>query len=133
MNTFYGEAGNKLSPFFDLIVAGGTTSLGQKYIKMVHKMVGDMDCEIVYGDTDSIYMRPRFSHYTQTAANTYSLIEQATIIATKIRDIVNGVVGSLTNGRLKMEFEEILLPSLFMGKKKYCGVIHKELKILDTI
>ena len=33
MNTFYGEAGNKNSPFFDLVVAGGTTTLGKKYIK----------------------------------------------------------------------------------------------------
>ena len=32
MNTFYGEAGNRKSPFFDLIVAGGTTALGRKYI-----------------------------------------------------------------------------------------------------
>jgi hypothetical protein len=24
-----------------------------------------------------------------------------------------------------MEFEEVLCPSLFMGKKKYCGVKHK--------
>ena len=30
----------------------------------------------------------------------------------------------LTDGFLKMAFEEMLLPSMFMGKKKYCGVIY---------
>jgi len=28
MNTFYGEAGNQKSPLFDLVIAGGTTTLG---------------------------------------------------------------------------------------------------------
>ena len=25
-----------------------------------------------------------------------------------------------------MEFEEVLYPSLYVGKKKYCGIIHKK-------
>lgn len=137
MNTFYGEAGNKKSPFFDLVVAGGTTALGQKYIRMVHQMVATQDCEIVYGDTDSIYMRPRFSHYrahdTNTALNTYALIERAIQVAHSIRDQVNHQVGLLTDGKLKMEFEEVLCPSLFMGKKKYCGVKHKEVSLMPNI
>lgn len=32
MNTFYGEAGSQISPFFDLVVAGGTTKFGRTYI-----------------------------------------------------------------------------------------------------
>ena len=32
-----------------------------------------------------------------------------------------------------MEFEEVLLPSLFTGKKKYCGIKHKEVKIINNI
>ena len=34
-------------------------------------------------------------------------------------------MGDKTFGFLKMEFEELLCPSLFTGKKKYCGVIYK--------
>lgn len=63
MNTFYGECGNQLSSLFDVVIAGGTTTMGQKYIKMVHKYLEEHDCEVVYGDTDSVYFRPRFSHY----------------------------------------------------------------------
>ena len=94
MNTFYGETGNKKSPFFDLIVAGGTTTFGKKYIMMVHKMVAEFDCEVVYGDTDSIYLRPRASHYNlQNPIDTYDLIGSALEIAAKIRDTVNKTVG----------------------------------------
>ena len=64
MNTFYGETGNQLSSLFDVVISGGTTSYGQRYIKHVHKVIGDKDCEVVAGDTDSIYFRPRASHYS---------------------------------------------------------------------
>ncbi len=33
MNTFYGETGNQKSPLFDVLISGGTTTLGQKYIR----------------------------------------------------------------------------------------------------
>ena len=33
MNTFYGEAGNSISPLFDISIAGGTTSMGRFYIE----------------------------------------------------------------------------------------------------
>jgi len=39
MNTFYGEAGNSLSPFFLLQLAGGVTSAGQYNIKLVADFV----------------------------------------------------------------------------------------------
>lgn len=51
MNTFYGEAGNQKSPLFDLVIAGGTTTLGQKYIKQVHSYIEKNNCEVVYGDS----------------------------------------------------------------------------------
>ena len=63
MNTFYGETGNQQSSLFDVVISGGTTSYGQKYIKQVHKTIGERDCEVVAGDSDSIYFRPRASHY----------------------------------------------------------------------
>ena len=65
MNTFYGETGNQNSPLFDIIISGGTTSLGQKYIKQVHRYIEDNDCEIVYGDTDSVYFRPGYKYFKE--------------------------------------------------------------------
>ena len=34
------------------------------------------------------------------------------------------MIGVQTNGILKMAFEELLYPSMFTGKKKYCGVVY---------
>jgi DNA polymerase elongation subunit (family B) len=57
MNTFYGEAGNQLSAFFLLLLAGAVTSGGQYTLKSVHKVVSDLGYRVVYGDTDSLYLK----------------------------------------------------------------------------
>jgi DNA polymerase elongation subunit (family B) len=51
MNTFYGETGNQLSPFFLLQLAGGVTSAGQYNIKMVADYVKNREFFIKYGDS----------------------------------------------------------------------------------
>lgn len=55
MNTFYGEAGNKVSPFFVLEVAGGITSYGQKNIKFAYAYTREQGCEVYYGDSVAEY------------------------------------------------------------------------------
>lgn len=51
MNTFYGEAGNKLSAFFVVEVAGGITMAGQRNIKMSQAFVEDLGHKVYYGDS----------------------------------------------------------------------------------
>lgn len=51
MNTFYGECGNKLSPFFVLEVAGGITTYGKKNIQFAHAFVKEEGCNVYYGDS----------------------------------------------------------------------------------
>lgn len=53
MNTFYGESGNKRSPFFILQLAGAITTAGQKNIKMAQKYVEEKGCKTYYGDSVS--------------------------------------------------------------------------------
>ncbi len=55
MNTFYGETGNKLSPIFVLVIAGGITFEGQRNIRRVSNIVTSDGCDIVAetGDVDS--------------------------------------------------------------------------------
>jgi len=52
-----------------------------------------------------------------------------------LQNNINDIIGKQTNNKVKMEFEEILLPSLFIGKKKYCGVIynHTDQPIMQNI
>ncbi|RIA81939.1 hypothetical protein C1645_836155 [Glomus cerebriforme] len=56
MNTFYGEAGNSISPFYILELAGGVTSAGQRNLKLVADFVKSRGFQIKYGDTDSLYL-----------------------------------------------------------------------------
>jgi DNA polymerase elongation subunit (family B) len=51
MNTFYGETGNHLSPFFLLELAGGVTSAGQTNIKLVASYAENKGFNIKYGDS----------------------------------------------------------------------------------
>ena len=55
MNTFYGEAGNKRSPFFVMEVAGGVTTYGQKNIKLAYAFVKEHGCNVYYGDSVAEY------------------------------------------------------------------------------
>lgn len=51
MNTFYGCAGNQISPLFMLPVAGGITSAGQANIRKAYDHVVGKDCKVYYGDS----------------------------------------------------------------------------------
>lgn len=55
MNTFYGECGNKLSPFFVLEVAGGITSYGKQNIQFAYAFVKEAGCNVYYGDSVAEY------------------------------------------------------------------------------
>jgi DNA polymerase elongation subunit (family B) len=50
-NTFYGESGNFRSPVYELLVAAGTTTTGQKNIKLVAEFVTSKGYGVQYGDS----------------------------------------------------------------------------------
>lgn len=56
VNTSYGESGNFRSPIYQLLVAAGITTAGQKYIKSAADFVMKKGYIVHYGDTDSIYI-----------------------------------------------------------------------------
>jgi len=136
MNTFYGEAGRSVSPFFLLQLAGGVTTAGQYNIKMVADFVAKKGFRIKYGDTDSLYLSPPERVFAE-ADRRYALgeaskerywTEMVKITMAELdglRDQVNAHLAS-DNGtpHLTMAYEEVLYPVVFTGKKKYFGVAH---------
>lgn len=139
MNTFYGETGNKLSPFFVLAIAGGITSAGQHNIKMISDVVTKEGCKLYYGDTDSCYIscpakffveldREYYSgrmckkkYCTALVKETFKQIEVIKKLANKYLIKDNGT------GFLSMAYEEVLYPCLFLLKKMYAGVEHQRI------
>lgn len=136
MNTFYGEVGNKSSPLFLLQVAGGITSAGQHNIKSAQKYVENHGCKVYYGDTDSLYetipetnfIQLDIDYYTEKISKLNYWKEMVRITFVEIKKIQAGVNEWFLrdNGTefLKMSYEEILFPVLFLAKKKYAGVPH---------
>lgn len=136
MNTFYGESGNKRSPFFVLQLAGAITTAGQENIKMVQKYVEGEKCIVMYGDTDSLYLSMPEQHFASVDKLYYtnqiskldywkSLVD---ITFNVIKPLNEGVNQLLINDNgtkfLKMAYEEALFPVAFLAKKKYYGIPH---------
>ncbi len=136
MNTFYGETGNSLSPFFLVHVAGGITMGGQWNIKYVRDFVLQNGYQVLYGDTDSLYICcpekcfeeldrqyvtgeiDRLQYWTRMVEITMETIDD-------FKDAVNAYLEA-NNGTpfLTMAYEEVLWPYALVGKKKYIGIQH---------
>ena len=136
MNTFYGESGNKRSPFFVLQLAGGITDAGKTNIKMIENFVKTQGCDVYYGDTDSCYQSMPELHFHELdkqyftgSINKLEYWTQQVNITFTIISNINKLVNDLLendNGTkfLKMAFEESLFPCVFLAKKKYYGIPH---------
>ena len=154
MNTFYGEAGNALSPLFLLPLAGGVTSAGKDNIQAVAEFVRARGFGLKYGDTDSLYLTCPTTHFAECDAAYAAALRAADAVAgghkavagghkaareewmsTQVRvtmrvmnltrDTVNTFLRERSGGPyLKMAYEEVLFPVVFTGKKKYYGIPH---------
>jgi DNA polymerase elongation subunit (family B) len=137
MNTAYGETGNSLSPFFIKHLAGAVTTYGQKNLKMIKTYVESRGWDVKYGDTDSLYVSPPEACFADVDA----LYESGEITKkdywTRMIEITMEQMDALCketaeilyhdNGTrfLKMLYEEVIFPYIFVGKKKYAGVQHQ--------
>lgn len=137
MNTFYGETGNSLSPFFIVEVAGAITTSGKDNIHMVKNFVEENGYKVKYGDTDSLYICCPDRYFTEVD----KLYESGEISKlqywTKMIEItmetidnfkveVNNKLASDNKTKfLKMAYEEVLFPYAMVGKKKYIGIKHE--------
>lgn len=136
MNTFYGEAGNKRSPFFMLVLAGGVTSQGQVILKTVEKFVRKRGFKLKYGDTDSLYVLCPEHCYKEcddsykageTTKEEYwiEMVKITMRIIDNLRDEINAYLEKLTGTKhLKFAYEDVLFPVMFAGKKKYFAIAH---------
>lgn len=143
MNCFYGELGNKNSPLFILELAGGITSAGQYNLRKVKKFIEDKKCKTYYGDTDSLYFtfsdesfidihksylltnyevkRYKEDYCTALVDRTFKMVKEMTILVNNFLRQDNGT------GYLKMAYEEVLYPVVFLSRKKYYGIEHKKI------
>jgi DNA polymerase elongation subunit (family B) len=139
MNTFYGECGNQNSPFFVLEVAGGITTWGARNIKFAKKFVEDKGCNVLYGDTDSIYLSTPNKYFIDVDQLYYTGKMSKIEYWTKLVEITFKEIKALNNDInirfyedngtifLTMAYEEVLFPVIFTAKKKYFGIPHENI------
>jgi DNA polymerase elongation subunit (family B) len=138
MNTFYGVAGNKISPFFLVEVAGGVTTYGQRNLQLGYKCVTENGCCVYYGDTDSLYISMPETCFAEIDKLYYTAQMDKLVYWTKLVEItfsyikiiqstVNDMFAADNNTHfLSMAYEEVLFPSMYTAKKKYYGTQHKK-------
>jgi len=140
MNTFYGEAGNSMSPINIRDLAAGVTTYGQKNIKMGFTfVVQDVGCKVYYGDTDSLYLSvPEYNfilvdklYFTSKISKLeyWTKLVEISFVAIKAinTDVNNMFLADNGTKFLSMAYEEFLFPSAFTAKKKYYGIAHENI------
>ncbi|MBN2142297.1 DNA polymerase II [Candidatus Woesearchaeota archaeon] len=131
MNSFYGVLANPMCRFYSRDMANAITLTGQHLIKLVAKKVEEEGFEVIYGDTDSIFVNLKLED-----KNDRKNIEQAHKTGDKIAKDINSFFEEHIKkdyGRknhLELEFEKVykrfIMPKVrgsdIGSKKRYAGL-----------
>ncbi len=136
MNTLYGESGSKNSPFYVLCLAGGITTAGRYNLELVRDVCLKEKCGIIYGDSDSVYITVPEEHFAEIDNRYYSGKMSKLEYCNKLVNITFREIKKINkyaneclkkdNGTefLRLAFEEVIFPGVFLSKKKYYGLPH---------
>jgi DNA polymerase II len=129
MNSFFGVLANPQCRFYSMAIANAITHFGQFLIKLCAEKIEELGHEVIYGDTDSIFVKTKEK---ETA--------KAKKIGIEIQDYINAFYKAYVQkhyGResfLELEFEKVyrkfLMPTVRHGeegaKKRYAGLLEKD-------
>ena len=114
MNSIYGFTGANLGRLPEKRIAAATTAEGRRMIQACKEYVeSNYDCKVVYGDTDSIYVK-FFTQYTG---------QEHMDEVFKISEIAAEGCSNLFKKPIEMEFEKIMDPFILFSKKRYACVV----------
>ncbi|MEM4330953.1 MAG: DNA polymerase II [Candidatus Pacearchaeota archaeon] len=127
MNSFFGVLASPNCRYFDLRIANAITSFGQEIIKKTAKKIEEKGFEIIYGDTDSVFVN--------TNLEKEKAKEMATIIPKEINSFYEDFVKQKYKRKsyLELEFDSfylyLLIPQMRAkeesrgAKKRYAGLV----------
>jgi DNA polymerase, archaea type len=106
-NSFYGYTGYVRARAYDIGVASSITAIGRENIEKTRDLVEkNFDVDVVYGDTDSIFVKAKMTNMEETK---------------KLGDDISKFVSDKLPGHLMLEFEKIYRTFLILTKKRYAG------------
>ncbi|RLC84018.1 MAG: hypothetical protein DRJ03_15455 [Chloroflexi bacterium] len=116
--------------------AEAVTTFGQKCIKFASKIAREMGMEVVYGDTDSIFVKPHTKNYGETYNESLRLQER---IMKEFPSFLRQFGVSKKKHYFFIKLEKIYDSFFIATKKRYCGRVMKpdgrsflDVKGLDT-
>jgi DNA polymerase-2 len=125
MNSFYGVLGSTACRFFAASVANAITSFGQKVLGLARRWIEEEGHEVVYGDTDSLFVRSGAGDLEEAKAVGRRLAERVNARTSAWAEEEHGVASCL-----ELEFEKVyrrffqprLRRSQEGSKKRYAGL-----------
>jgi hypothetical protein len=136
MNSIYGNMGMSGSPLNMRIIAAAITHYGRFHLARTKQYVESRGHLVVYGDTDSLYIQLGgqifadldIAFYTGTVEREKYAHDCVKLTQTQLRPITDDVntfvATETTNSILRMAFEEVLFPAIWLTRKKYMGIPH---------
>lgn len=124
MNSIYGFTGANLGRLPEKRIAASTTAEGRRMIKECKDYVeSNYNAKVVYGDTDSIYVK-FFTEFTgQEHMNEVF----------RLSDIAAEGCTKLFKNPVEMEFEKVMYPFILFSKKRYACVVYTNPNTHDYI
>lgn len=130
MNSFFGVLASPNCRFFSMSMANAITHFARKFITMTIERVTEMGYEVIYGDTDSVFVNVDVSSE-----------EEASAIGVKIQNLINKEYDEYISKEynrksyLELEFEKtytkFLMPRVRGSdkgaKKRYAGLLNDEM------
>ena len=111
-NSVYGQTGSKTSAIRNMYVAACTTAVGRQKIYDAKKIIEeDFGGEVIYGDTDSVFIR----------FQTKSLVESIELGKKAAERIT-----SQCRKAHRIEYEKTLFPFILFCRKRYVGMLYED-------
>ena len=107
-NSIYGCLGSPFCRFYSKTLAELVTYFGRKLLSRVAKEIPKFNCDVIYGDTDSVFINTK----------TFE-IDQAIKIGKEIQDRINSFSQS---GILEIGMDYVFKRLLLNDKKRYAGI-----------
>ena len=130
MNSFYGILGSTGCRFFDARLASSITERGHQIIQDSAKWINNNGYQVIYGDTDSVFVYLKNQHSIAEAKEVGIKLQQGlnTYWQKRLKDDFN------IKSHLEIEFEnhycKFLMPTIrgseLGSKKRYAGLKHND-------
>ena len=128
MNSFYGVLGTPACRFYNPDLANAITGTGRRLLQWSRRWFEDLGFEVLYGDTDSVFVGSGIADAGEAQAVAASLEERMN------RELAEHILDRYgVTSRLELEFEklydQLFLPSVRGGdsgaRKRYAGVLYR--------